>query len=110
MTLKTMSDTEGNPNDDLSSETLQLLEQLGSKSTKVSEAINDHILTDYIEKQIDYYNKNVSISQAQNIRRWILLDHDYGLASGELTPTLKMKRNIIEAKYDYLISKLYETV
>lgn len=108
MTLKTMSDTEGNPNDDLSSETIQILEEIGSKSTKVSEAINDRKLIDYIQKQIDFYNRNLSISHAQNITKWVLLDHDYGMTSGELTPTLKMKRNVIEAKYNYVINKFYE--
>lgn len=108
MTLKTMSDTEGNPNDDLSSETIQILEEIGSESTKVSEAINDRKLIDYIQKQIDFYNRNLSISHAQNITKWVLLDHDYGMTSGELTPTLKMKRNVIEAKYNYVINKFYE--
>ena len=36
-----------------------------------------------------------------------LLSEEYSIDSGELTPTLKVKRNVIDARYGELIDELY---
>ena len=36
-----------------------------------------------------------------------ILDHDLSQATGELTPTLKVKRNIVNEKYKELFDSLY---
>jgi len=37
-----------------------------------------------------------------------VLDRDFEINMGEITPTLKVKRNIIEQKYADLIESLYK--
>lgn len=108
LTLKSQSTTEGNPDDNLSKESQDVIDSIGSNAKLVSEAIKDPKLNEYIQSKIDEYNSQYAISQAQNIRKWTFIDHDFGLLTGELTPTLKMKRNKIEIMYQEIINKLYE--
>ena len=52
-----------------------------------------------IQQGIDVANDK-AISKAQRVQRFIILDADFSVDGGELTPTLKMKRNIINQKYE----------
>ncbi|HUP00930.1 MAG TPA: long-chain fatty acid--CoA ligase [Gemmatimonadota bacterium] len=44
----------------------------------------------------------------ETLKRFYLLPEDFSIAAGELTPTLKVKRRIIEEKYAHHIDTLYE--
>jgi long-chain acyl-CoA synthetase len=43
----------------------------------------------------------------EKIKKIILLDRDFEIDQEELTPTLKVKRNMVEEKYKDLIDALY---
>ena len=58
---------------------------------------NPHIKK-YIDECIEKTNAK-AISRAQHIRKWILVPDDFSVKGGELTPSLKMKRKVIEKKY-----------
>jgi len=49
----------------------------------------------------------VNLASYEKIKKIIVLDKDFEIDAGELTPTLKVKRNIIEKKYRDLIDALY---
>ena len=51
---------------------------------------------------------NAHMAQFERIKKFALLPHDFSVESGELTPTLKLKRRVIEQKYRTVIEGLYE--
>jgi long-chain acyl-CoA synthetase len=51
---------------------------------------------------------NTHYAQVEQAKRFAILPHDLSQETGELTPTLKVKRNIVAAKYIGVIDALYE--
>jgi long-chain acyl-CoA synthetase len=50
---------------------------------------------------------NKAVSRAEAIRAFRILDHDFTIEADELTPSLKLKRHVIIAKYADEIEALY---
>jgi long-chain acyl-CoA synthetase len=50
---------------------------------------------------------NGRLNRWETIKKWILLDHDLTVESGELTPSMKVKRKVVEQNYRDDIEKLY---
>lgn len=48
-----------------------------------------------------------AISRAQRIQRFTILPLELSIDGGELTPTMKLKRKIINEKYKAAIESLY---
>jgi long-chain acyl-CoA synthetase len=48
------------------------------------------------------------LAQFERIKKIALLPHEFTLEAGELTPTLKVKRRVVEQKYKDVIDRLYE--
>ncbi|WP_181766241.1 AMP-dependent synthetase/ligase [Streptomyces albidus (ex Kaewkla and Franco 2022)] len=51
---------------------------------------------------------NERLSRAEQVRRHCLLSEEWGPESGELTPSLKLRRRVVQEKYGHLIDELYE--
>ena len=50
---------------------------------------------------------NAQLNRWETIKKWALLDHDLSVESGELTPSMKVKRNVVEGNYKELIDGFY---
>jgi long-chain acyl-CoA synthetase len=50
---------------------------------------------------------NAKYARVEQIKKFAILDHDLSQETGELTPTLKVKRNVINEKYEPLFDGLY---
>lgn len=58
-----------------------------------------------IEEEIEHYNKR--FGKWEQVKKIELVSDIWGIDTGELTPTLKLKRKVIQAKYKELIEKIY---
>lgn len=111
VSLKTEMDPDtGAPKDELQTETIKWIDSLGLKYTKLTEILAagpDKKVLKSIEDAITRANKQ-SISNAQKVQKFAILPHDFSVPTGELGPTLKVKRNIVAQMYDDVIEEFYK--
>jgi len=50
---------------------------------------------------------NARYAQVEQIKKFALLGHDLSQETGELTPTLKLKRNVVNERYEEVFEALY---
>ncbi|RMG38607.1 MAG: long-chain fatty acid--CoA ligase, partial [Methanobacteriota archaeon] len=58
-----------------------------------------------IQQEIENVNKE--LASYETVKKFILLDQPFSIESGELTPSLKVKRKIVEQNYKEQIDALY---
>src|SRR3954470_18661369 len=71
----------------------------------IGELAKDEKVRELIQGVLDEVNSNHA--QVAQIKKFEILDHDLSQETGELTPTLKVKRNVVNEKYADLFDKLY---
>mmetsp|Transcript_116086 Transcript_116086/g.369346 ORF Transcript_116086/g.369346 Transcript_116086/m.369346 type:complete len:756 (-) Transcript_116086:113-2380(-) len=77
--------------------------------SKISEAMDDKLWIDIITAAITAANKNGKCcpNAAFKIQKFTILPTNFSEEAGELTPTKKLKRKIVENAYAKLIDKIY---
>jgi long-chain acyl-CoA synthetase len=60
-----------------------------------------------IQHEID--RANTKYAQVEQVKKFAVLDHDLSQPTGELTPTLKVKRAVVNEKYADLFDGLYSS-
>ena len=114
LTLKVDADPETlEPKKELALVTTNWCKEVGAEGAKT---IDDLLLdlnskyyvkiSEAIQHGIDRVNDKAT-SNAQKIQKWILLKTDFSITGGELGPTQKLKRYLVQSKYADSIKKLY---
>ena len=67
--------------------------------------VKDQEILAQVRKQIDELNK--SLASYEQIKRFAVLAKEFTVDDGEMTPTLKVKRNVIETRYRDVIEQMY---
>ncbi|WP_299277875.1 AMP-dependent synthetase/ligase [uncultured Georgenia sp.] len=81
------------------------LKNHGKEPMSVAEAKNDPLVREHIQMQIDRTNRKVS--RAESIRKFVILDDDFTVENGYLTPSMKVRRNAVLRDYAHVIEEIY---
>jgi long-chain acyl-CoA synthetase len=73
--------------------------------TSIPALAQDRRVRALIQGELD--RANAKYAQVEQVKRFVILDHDLSQETGELTPTLKVKRNVVNEKYAPLFDELY---
>ena len=66
---------------------------------------NDKFLM-VVQKHVDRLNSK--LARFETIKKYRIIDHEFSQDTGELTPSLKVKRKVVHEKYRELIDSMYE--
>jgi long-chain acyl-CoA synthetase len=82
-----------------------LAQALGLEGMDVEALAKDERVRAEMQKVVDEVNSRVG--PVEQIKRFEILPRDLSHETGELTPTLKVKRNVVHDKYAGVIDEVY---
>jgi long-subunit acyl-CoA synthetase (AMP-forming) len=68
--------------------------------TTIQEAKASQIVRDFFKDKINDVNEYAQ-TNVHKIKKWMILDNEFTVVKGELTPTLKIKRKVIANIYEH---------
>jgi long-chain acyl-CoA synthetase len=71
----------------------------------MAELATNETVTEMVQAELDRANSNYA--QVEQIKKFVILDRDLTIENGELTPTLKVKRNVVNEHFGDLFDSLY---
>ncbi|MGB8320137.1 MAG: long-chain fatty acid--CoA ligase [Ignavibacteriaceae bacterium] len=71
----------------------------------IKDLINKKEIYDLVDKEISHLQKK--LANYEKVRKFRILDKPFTIESGEITPSLKIKRKFVEERYAYLIEGMY---
>jgi long-chain acyl-CoA synthetase len=77
----------------------------GIEAEDIASLSSEPAVLELIQSEVD--RANAKYAQVEQVKKFAILDHDLSQATGELTPTLKVKRNVVNEKYAALFDSLY---
>lgn len=83
----------------------EVLAAAGSSATTMAEAAKDDAVRDWLMTQVE--GINAQLARVQTIKKIAVLPEDLSIEGGELTPTMKVKRKVVNAKYAATIDAFY---
>lgn len=75
--------------------------------TTADQVSKSQVWKTYVQSGIDDYNKNHAVSNAAKISKFEILANDFSVVTGELGPTLKLKRQVVNEQYSHIIESMY---
>jgi long-chain acyl-CoA synthetase len=77
----------------------------GMSGKSYAEVVTSPEMHDVISHDVDELNSK--LNRWETIKKFAILDHDLSVESGELTPSLKLKRKVVEENYRDIIDGFY---
>jgi long-chain acyl-CoA synthetase len=82
------------------------MQHKGIKFTTIEDAVHNPRVLDLYRELIDSFNK--FFNHVEQVKKFELLPNEWTIDSGELTPTLKLKRKVIMEKYKGAVERIYD--
>ncbi|GAB4325278.1 MAG: long-chain fatty acid--CoA ligase [Bacteroidales bacterium] len=73
--------------------------------TSPEDAVRDKRIIDRIAREVELANE--SLDHIEKVKKFRLLSQSWSVETGELSPTLKLRRKVIKEKYAELIGEIY---
>ena len=77
----------------------------GIEDTDMASLARNEKVIALVQEAVDMVNEKVA--RVEEVKKFTILPHDLTQETGELTPTLKVKRNIVNEKYAGVVDELY---
>ncbi|MBC7387019.1 MAG: long-chain fatty acid--CoA ligase [Cryobacterium sp.] len=82
-----------------------LLDLRATPGAMVDGVVVDEAMLAQVQSQFDLVNKG--LASFEQVKRFKVIDREFSIEDGEMTPTMKMKRNVIEQRFRPLIDQMY---
>lgn len=87
-------------------EVIRTLDELGISTREPDELLNEPELIKFFERRLEKINGQ--FADWEKIRKFTILRREFSQEKDELTPTLKVRRHIIEEHYSKQLEKMYQ--
>jgi len=77
----------------------------GMEGSSYTELVRSDAVKTMVAGYVD--ELNTKLNRWETIKKWELLDHDLTVESGELTPSMKVKRTVVEDNHKAVIDSMY---
>ena len=74
--------------------------------TSVEELVKNSEIYTVIENDMAKLQKQ--LANYERVRKFVLLEKPFSIETGEITPSMKVKRKFVEERYRHLIEEMYE--
>jgi long-chain acyl-CoA synthetase len=75
--------------------------------TNWQEIVDLEQIKEFYREKIDEIQKG--LSGFEKVKKFTLMPAEFAINSGEITPTLKVKRNVVLQKYVAIVEKMYHS-
>lgn len=82
------------------------LPKLNIDFTNWDEVVNMDKVKEFYHQKIEQIQRQ--LSGFEKVKKFILMPAEFEIGSGEITPTLKVKRNVVQQKYAEIIGRMYQ--
>lgn len=86
-------------------EALPTWAEANGKSGNIEDLVEDEDLLAVIQSAVDEANK--AVSKAESIRKFVIIPDSWTEEGGQLTPSLKLKRNVVMREFSHEVDALY---
>jgi long-chain acyl-CoA synthetase len=81
-------------------------EENGMAGAAYADVVSSPQALEMVGRYVDELNGH--LNRWETVKKWRVLDHDLTIESGELTPSMKVKRNVVEERHRELIDAFYD--
>ncbi len=88
------------------------MEKVQQEAGEAGRSAEEYLKSEEVQASLREHVEEVNSHRhhCERVERFRILDHSASVDSGELTPTLKIRREVVEQRYDELIEEMYESI